>query len=475
MTLTNRLSYFFLSMLAVVLLGFSFSLYKIVDSYLHQQAREQLMSVASSLGASVEVQDSEVEWEPNTRTLNFYPTILGSEATWIISAPNGQLVEQSKNQKAETLAIETSASQSFSGDQLHRISQEGSWLVSRQWIKPHKPATTANETQPSARPNRYAAISVTVGVSVAPIHETLNRLLLTLCLISGGIWIVAIVLSRYFCRRALVPVRQMAEDARELGTTDLSQRLAQLNSHDELQDLNIAFNGLLDRVQESFERQKKFTSDASHQLRTPLTAIQGQVEVALRRERTAEEYQAILSKVLLKSSHMTQIVESLLFLARQNADAVQPNVEDIELNGWTANYLSTFFEHPRAQNIHFEPNSAKKFRVRVPSVLLSELLNTLLDNAFKYSQPGRKVVVSIESRETETLLHVTDCGSGVSAADLPHLFTPFFRTDETIRLGIEGVGLGLSIAQRIATSIGAKLSVASKLNEGSCFTIHFPV
>src|SRR5437868_10416144 len=143
----------------------------------------------------------------------------------------------------------------------------------------------------------------------------------------------------------------MAAAARTMATVDLSQRLKHTANGDELDDLGHSFNGLLDRLQESFERQRRFTGDASHQLRTPLTAILGQLEVALRRPRTADEYRQALATVHDRAGHLRRIVESLLFLARADADARLPERERVDLADWLPEHLRTCSEHPRFGDI----------------------------------------------------------------------------------------------------------------------------
>src|SRR4029077_13550209 len=122
-------------------------------------------------------------------------------------------------------------------------------------------------------------------------------------------------------RRALGPVTRMAEAARSMGAADLSERLPTPTSADELADLGEAFNGLLDRLGEALERERRFAGEASHQLRTPLAAVIGQVEVALRRDRSPDEYRRVLDSVLSQAERLRRVVEALLFLARTESDA----------------------------------------------------------------------------------------------------------------------------------------------------------
>src|SRR5439155_4762880 len=139
---------------------------------------------------------------------------------------------------------------------------------------------------------------------------------------SLGIWLLALFLGRAMSRRALRPLSSMACSARAMDASDRGQRLPSATAGDELEDLARAFNGLLNRLQEAFERQRRFTGDASHQLRTPLTAMLGQIDVALRRDRQADDYRRTLDLVHGQASHLRKIVEALLFLTRADLDAV---------------------------------------------------------------------------------------------------------------------------------------------------------
>src|SRR5437763_732045 len=141
----------------------------------------------------------------------------------------------------------------------------------------------------------------------------------------------AALAGRRLCRRALRPLTGMAAAARAISADDLGRRLPPAGTGDEVDDLGRAFNELLARLQESFERQRRFTGDASHQLRTPLAAMLGQVEVALRRERPPEEYQRVLTLVHKQSAKLREIVEMLLFLSRADAEAKRPQLEALDL------------------------------------------------------------------------------------------------------------------------------------------------
>jgi signal transduction histidine kinase len=239
--------------------------------------------------------------------------------------------------------------------------------------------------------------------------------------------------------------------------------------------LSRSFNGLLERLQESFERQRRFTGDASHQLRTPLAAMLGQIEVALRRERPAEEYQQVLKTVHQEAGHLRRIVEALLFLARADNDARLPALERVPLSDWLARHLHAWSGHARAKDIRLESGAAGSSVVLAQPALLGELVNILIENAAKYSEPGTPITVRLHQEKQAMCVQVQDQGCGIAETDLPHVFTPFFRSAETRRRGIEGSGLGLSIAKRLAEAFGGVLTVTSHLGQGSSFSLWLPL
>jgi heavy metal sensor kinase len=470
MTLTTRLSLFFLSMLAVVLLGFSAILYLLADRYLYQQSQDRLDAVLGTLVAAVDIGPEGVEWEPAARHLNLETPAYTDPIVWIIGDHRGQLLDRSKTAGTEQFVDQVSPSLLPSNRDM--AFPRGSWNIGQRLIKAVGERGHVVDTTDEG--DKYPQLSITAGVSLDPVHATLRRLAAYLFGLSLAVWITALMLGRFICRRALLPVRNMATIASELQTSDLAGRLPVIKTRDELEDLSHAFNSLLDRVQETYERQRRFTGDASHQLRTPLTAILGQIDVALRKERNSEEYQRVLSTVQLKAHRLSRIVESLLFLARTDADAPVPRLEQIDLGLWLPAYLDSWKDHDRANDMTFDMQCSGPCVIAVEPELFRELLDILLDNACKYSRPGSVIRLSLESHDSQVTIHVIDHGCGIAENDLPNLFLPFVRSDDSRLKGIEGIGLGLSIAKRLTAVHHGDLSVASPKNVETRFTLRLP-
>ena len=340
MSLTARVSAFFLGALALVLAGFSTASYLLARAYLSRQVDERLTAALDTLTAAAEMETDGVDWEPDEHR----PTV-GQEGDpeavrWEIHDGDGRPVDRSRNLGAGVLG------------------EGGSWrLASRRLSPPGSPSSPPP-------PERHAALVLTAGASLAPMNETLRLLALTLAGLSGGLWLTAAVAGRWVCRWALAPVTRMASAARAMDAAKPGQSLPEPGTRDELDDLARAFNGLLARLGEAFERQRRFTGDASHQLRTPLTAMLGQVEVALRRDRSADDYRRVLSQVHGRAEDLRRIVEALLFLARADADATLPGTEAVDLSAWLPEQIARWSAHARAADLRLDPPDAKPLWVR---------------------------------------------------------------------------------------------------------------
>jgi heavy metal sensor kinase len=471
-TLTTRLSVFFLGTLGLVLAGFSALLYGLAHTYLHRQLDDRLGAALNTLAAAAEISPQGVEWEPHERLLFLGPEGENDPVRWVVCDDVGRVVGSSRAAEAEDFLAHSASPLSSEPPFSVVREQEGQpWHLGRRRVS----ASEANIPAASQREQgKYAYLDVTVGLPLRPLHATLRNLALLLGGLSLGLWLLAALVGRWLCRRALVPVTRMAATARSMSAADLTQRLPSPGTHDELEDLGQAFNDLLARVQESFERQRRFTGDASHQLRTPLAAMLGQVEVALRRERTPAEYRQALTEVQGQVLRLRQIVEMLLFLARADAEAKLPHLEAIDLGPWLREHVASWSGHPRFADLRLEDSPAGPVLVHAHGPLLGQLVDNLLENACKYSTPGTLITLGLTAEPDTVCLAVQDAGHGIAEEDLPHIFEPFYRSAEARRQGRSGIGLGLAIARRIATAFGGSLDVQSQVGQGSCFTLRLP-
>lgn len=282
----------------------------------------------------------------------------------------------------------------------------------------------------------------------------------------GGVWIG---------RRALAPVARITDDARAIGERNLSARVAVPESHDELQQLSETLNAMLGRIEESFTRMRQFTADASHELRAPTTLIYTAAQFALRRERSREELLDSLRKILRESERTTALIDDLLELARGDAGKDGPGLTPLD----AAPLLRDAAEQARAMG------AAKRIAVdlaleqevlavRGDEAQLRRLLLILVDNALKYTPADGRVLLEARTTDSAVTIAVADTGTGIEAADLPHVFERFWRADRVRSRDSGGSGLGLAIAKQIAERHGAGIGVQSEAGRGTVFTVHLP-
>jgi signal transduction histidine kinase len=462
-TLTARLLLFSLVTLGLVLGGFSAAVWLLARGYLHRQADDRLEAAANTLVAACEVGPEGVEWEPRERSLVVGAGPVGEPIAWLVQDDRGNLLDRSAGPGSDSLTTASATRPADPGGW-----RGDGWHVRRGRLDAPPAAGPTRPLEPGEV--RHPAVVVTVGTPLEPVSAALGRLAAVLAGLSIGVWVAALAGGRWVCRRALRPLTAMADAARAMPADGPGGRLPVGPATDELADLGRAFNDLLDRLGESHERQRRFAGEASHQLRTPLTALLGQVEVALRRDRPPEEYKRVLGAVRGQADRMRKLVEALLFLARADAEAGVPGCEPIDLAAWVPAHLRSWSDHPRAADLVLESSAGPVWAEAHP-VLLGELLDNLIDNALKYSPPGTPVTLRSGAEVGAGWVEVEDRGCGISPDDRPGLFRPFFRSAHAHRLGVPGSGLGLAVAHRLATAFGGRLRAESEEGVGSRFRL----
>jgi signal transduction histidine kinase len=200
----------------------------------------------------------------------------------------------------------------------------------------------------------------------------------------------------------------------------------------------------------------------------------GQVEVALRRPRSPEEYERVLGLVREQSVHLRQIVETLLFLARADAESKKPQLDRIDLAAWLRGHVAAWSVHPRATDLVLECPPDTALWVRALAPLLGQLVDNVWDNACKYSDPGTPITLRLTCDAGLVCLVVEDQGCGVAADELPLVFEPFFRSRRSRQTAVGGVGLGLAVVQRIATALGGTPGIQSDFGRGTTFRLCLP-
>jgi heavy metal sensor kinase len=467
MTLANRVSAFFLVALALALAAYSLAFYLLVRNYLNRQFDDDLHSALQILSSSVEVEPDDAKWHPAEHGIDLNQHIL-NEVIWIVADERGQVVDRSPHARRGDSAFTTVRDYAReSHPDANSPIELGQWRVMQAELSAPAPKPLAEREA-----HEYATLRITVARSRSDLDAVLNRLALLVVVLPAVVWIAAAAIGQALVRRALRPVRDMADRAGSMTRADFNLRLPVATSNDELSELAAMFNHLLDQLQSAYDRQQRFTGDAAHQLRTPLAVLQGQLDVALRRPRPTEEYQHTLSLLSDQTAELRQVVESLLFLARSQDEGATLNFERVDLKQWTPQYVDHWSNHPRAKDLVTQFDSPAM--VRASTLLLTQLLNNLIGNAFKYSDRGTKVEIRVATTGEHVSIAITDQGIGIAANEVRAVFEPFYRSEQARRQGIAGTGLGLSVGARIAAALGGELTCRSKLGDGSTFTLTLP-
>ena len=278
----------------------------------------------------------------------------------------------------------------------------------------------------------------------------------------------------HLAKRTLRPVENMTVQARSITADQLRARLPVHNPHDELGHLAIVFNDLLGRIEEAFDRLKRFTADASHELRTPLTAIRSVGEVGLREHRDGAAYRDVIGSMLEEADRLTHLVDSLLFLSRADSAKTPVNGESVrllELAREVAAHLSVLAED---RNQSIVVNGSSDADAHGDPLLLREALVNIVDNAIKYSPAGSTITIRVAQTGGEALIAVADQGPGVPSEHRERIFHRFFRVDEARTRDRGGTGLGLAIAKWAVDINGGSIVVDQLPGGGSEFRILLP-
>jgi two-component system OmpR family sensor kinase len=274
--------------------------------------------------------------------------------------------------------------------------------------------------------------------------------------------------------RSLAPLASMAAQAKTITGHNLETRLDIGNPAEELAVLVVAFNELLSRLDQSFESMRRFVADASHELRTPISVIRGEADVALAQDRSTVEYKQSLAIVLDESRRLSRLVDDLLNLARADAGHVKLQVHDFYLNELLADCCRSVQALAAARNIAVECKPGADLQFRGDEELLRRLVMNLLDNAIRYTPPGGTVEAALESGGDRVRIRVSDTGIGIPEEAAPHIFERFYRADKARSRQDGGFGLGLAIVKWIAESHNGAVELSSRNGAGSAFTVTLP-
>jgi heavy metal sensor kinase len=398
-------------------------------------------------------------------------------------------VAKLQEEVSETYLIE------HSGDYLQIYGESGDWIfrssaLARSGIAPIEPRLVEDQQQPRdvvfdghafrlltqrVEVNRHA-YTVQTGLPIDQVLKTLSLFRRFLLLFAPLLLLAAATVGYWLSRKALSPVDLITRTAQNISARNLSDRLDTPKTGDELQRLSDTLNGMLSRIEAAFLRITQFTADASHELRTPISLIRTEAEIALRKSRGEAEYRQALRHILLESEQTSVLIEELLTLARADSGRESLQLRPVDLRAAVLRTGNEWRQMIESRGLRFDVTADEILpMVTADRSALSRLLAILLDNAQKYTSAPGKIGLEVGKVDGKAFVAVRDTGIGISQKDQAKIFERFYRVDTARSRSRGGAGIGLSIAHWIVQQHDGTITVQSEIGKGSTFIVEFPL
>ena len=315
-------------------------------------------------------------------------------------------------------------------------------------------------------------------IQVAGSLDDVNRILESAVVLFVGLAIALLLAvgtaGAMLTQRVFRAIDNVVKQARRIGDNNLDERLPHPGTSDDIGKLVDTLNDMLDRLEHGFDMQRRFTADASHELRSPLSRLRTELEVTLRRERSREEYVETLHSCVEEVGRLTQMVEELLMLARLDAGQDQDMQEAVPVIELVQACVKRVTPAAQDRGIVLVTQAGTNQPIRIARAPATLALTNLLDNAVKFSPAGTTVEIAWSAEHGDAVLQVSDHGPGIPPAELPHIFERFYRGARARASETPGTGLGLALSQAIVQAHGGRIDAANALEGGVIFRISLP-
>jgi len=289
------------------------------------------------------------------------------------------------------------------------------------------------------------------------------------------VFLLSICCGMYIAQKPRKILRNITAVTRRITSQNLAERLPLPPGQDEIRDLTLTINFMLDNIESSFDEIKQFTADVSHELRNPLSAIKGEIEVAVSRKRDAADYRETLHNCLERIDDLIKMVNDLFLISRFDAKKYELNLSRINLAGLLKEMYIFFLPIAQEKNIHFIIKRCDTVFASVDRHKILQLLNNLMDNAVKFTPENQSITLSLIQHSHEAELKVSDSGMGIPESDLENIFKRFYQVDPSRSGDERGAGLGLHICKRIAEVHGGSIAATRNKTKGATFTVRLPL
>ncbi|GAC1391249.1 MAG: ATP-binding protein [Ktedonobacteraceae bacterium] len=326
------------------------------------------------------------------------------------------------------------------------------------------------------RENGTPVAIVQIGESLAQLNAALHSVILELVFIAPFVLLLGALGSYWLASRAFVPIDRLTRTTQQIQAGDLHQRVPVPRTHDEVHRLAATLNEMIARLEEAFRRQRRFVTDASHELRTPVAVIRCMTEPALFEKMTPPEYRELLGNINTETERLGHLLSDLLALARSDEGKTILEQEPVQLDQLVKAVAANAEVLAAEHNITIQIQADASVIVLGDEARLIQALINLLDNAIIYTNAGGQVTITVEKKDAAACITIRDTGIGIAPEHIPHLFERFYRVDPArVRTDGNNSGLGLAIVEWVIHAHHGSITVESQIGQGTAFFVTLPL
>lgn len=482
-SLRFKLTLWYVLILGILLISFSSFLYLTLSRSLYRDVDHKLRSLAELIASESTSPLSKFDFGSIDQTLETSMNLKPIGKFIQVLDESGRIGGRSENLKSAQLPIS-----------LNALRNASKGLITYETNRSLRNTPLRIITYPVKEQNQVTKM-IQVASSLEDVEDALNTLLIILLVTVPSILLIASLGGQFLAHKALKPVDRVTQTARMITSQNLNQRIQTLKVKDEISRLIDTFNEMISRLDQSFRQIKQFTTDASHELKTPLTILKGEVEVALRKKRQLHEYEQILESNLEEIDRMSKIVEDLLLLSRADIGEIRLNREDIHLTPFISGLTEQMkiLAQPKNIRIHISNHEAEheeELHILGDTLRMRELFINLIENGIKYTEAGGSILITLKKEMNGSVnplmpkekkpaafvkIIIVDTGIGIAKEDQEKIFNRFFRVDKARSREQGGSGLGLSICKWIVEAHQGEITVESEPGKGSAFIVRLPL
>ncbi|WP_300564639.1 HAMP domain-containing sensor histidine kinase [Flavobacterium sp.] len=450
----NRIAFYYIISTALIVAVVFIFIFKIVQWSVYSDVNADIQNEIKDhfkemkLNAKNTVWIDQEEWrEREHREINIDPVFVQ------ITDLNGVSIEKSPNLNGHSLS-------------LNKLEKEVFYTTKFQ-------GQTIRQAQVPIAIKGKTKAYLLIAMSLEDATSVLNNLSRVLSILYPIVLLLLFVFARFIAGRSIRPINAIIETSNVISQENLKSRITLPQNKDELYTLSLTINNLLDRIESAIDREKQFTSDASHEFRTPLSVIKGTLEVLIRKPREKEEYENKINFCISEVDRLNNLVDQLLLLARFENQKQSVVIETISLNDIINETVNRFSDKIQMKEVTVIQSFSKEFQTATDAYFVSIIFSNLLSNALKYSNPKGTISILLTDENERIRCKIKDNGIGISTDDLDKIYNQFYRSEPSNHPDVKGTGLGLSIVKKLSTILQIDLQIESQVDKGTTVTLLF--